>query len=185
MALAAKAWSFRVFDQDTKREIAFKVLRRERSAAHHLSRFVHEAQVTAQLDHPGVIPVYDFNQLDDGTLFYTMRAVRRGTLAEQFAADPGSIARRADWIRAMVQVTETVGYAHSQGVVHRDLKPANVVVGDYGVVMVLDWGLAKVMAGSPIQTIRTRIDPNASDAGDTQKYYADQVKPTTQEIKKR
>ena len=94
-----------------------------------------------------------------------MQAVRRGTLAEQIQREPGSLDKRADWLRAMVQVAETVGYAHSQGVVHRDLKPANVVVGDYGDVMVLDWGLSKVMPGSPVQTVRVSDQPDSEDGG--------------------
>ena len=105
-------------------------------------RFEEEARVTAQLQHPGVVPVHDVGELPDGRLWYTMREIA----GETFTA----ILRERDWpLRRRVAVFEAVGqivaFAHDRGFVHRDLKPDNVVVGPFGEVVLLDWGIARRM----------------------------------------
>src|SRR5262249_25821520 len=131
-------------DPELGRELALKVLRSElagRPAA--IQRFVEEAQVGGQLQHPGVVPVYDLGRLADGRPYFAMKFVKGSTLAELLAGRPGPAAGRGGLLQVFLKVCEAVAYAHSKGVIHRDLKPANVMVGNYGEVLVMDWGLAK------------------------------------------
>src|SRR5689334_22830123 len=118
-------------------------------------RFLVEAQITAQLQHPGIVSVHDRGELPDGRLWFTMEEVRGRTLrdvldelhAEGFGATPsGWTFRRA--VDAFARIAQAMAYAHSRGVVHRDLKPENLMVGEFGEVLVMDWGLAgRVGAG--------------------------------------
>jgi serine/threonine-protein kinase len=142
-------------DQSLGRDVALKELLPERAARPELwTRFLREARITGQMEHPGVVPIYELGQRpDDRAPFYTMRFVRGRTLAEAAAAyhrrrrqgDAGPLELRG-LLTAFVGVCNAVGYAHSRGVIHRDLKPQNVVLGDYGEAIVLDWGLARVLA---------------------------------------
>ncbi|MBW1877258.1 MAG: SUMF1/EgtB/PvdO family nonheme iron enzyme [Deltaproteobacteria bacterium] len=146
-----------VRDLELNRVVAMKILRRELENHHPtVSRFVEEAQATAQLEHPGIVPVHELGRLPDGRLYFTMKKVRGRTLADVIQ-EVHQASSGADWARgpsgwsfrrlldAFRRVCEAVAYAHALGVVHRDLKPANVMVGEYGEVLVLDWGLAKVL----------------------------------------
>ncbi|MEZ4321688.1 MAG: bifunctional serine/threonine-protein kinase/formylglycine-generating enzyme family protein [Myxococcota bacterium] len=113
-----------------------------------LARFTEEAQATAQLQHPGIIPVHDLGRLDDGRLWFTMLEVRGRTLSSVIrevhdASEPATWTFRR-LVNAIASVCQAVGYAHARGVVHRDLKPDNVMVGTAGEVYVLDWGIAKL-----------------------------------------
>jgi serine/threonine-protein kinase len=136
------------------RDVALKELRPERAGNPAVwARFLREAQVTGQLEHPGVVPIYEVGRRpDDQAPFYTMRFVRGRTLAEAVAAyharrarDEAGPLELRELLNAFVGVCNAVAYAHSRGVLHRDLKPHNVVLGDYGEVVVLDWGLARLM----------------------------------------
>jgi formylglycine-generating enzyme required for sulfatase activity len=140
----------RVKDRSLGRILAMKILREHltRKAAV-MARFVEEAQATAQLEHPGIVPVHDLGRLPDGRWFFTMKEVKGRTLG----------AVRNEWplhrlVDAFRRICEAVGHAHARGVIHRDLKPDNVMVGAYGEVLVLDWGLAKVTG---------TVDPQAED----------------------
>jgi serine/threonine-protein kinase len=136
------------------RDVALKELRPERAAqAAVWARFLKEAQITGQLEHPGIVPIYEVSRRPaDQAPYYTMRFVRGLTLSEATAAyrakrsrgEAGPLALR-ELLSAFVAVCNAVAYAHSRGVIHRDLKPQNVVLGDYGEVIVLDWGLAKLV----------------------------------------
>jgi tetratricopeptide (TPR) repeat protein len=141
-------------DGDLNRSVALKELRPERGTDPRLAaRFLEEAQVTGQLEHPGIVPVYELaRRSGDGRPFYTMRFVRGRTLAEaardyhrKRAAGEAEPLDLAALLNAFVGVCNAVAYAHSRGVIHRDLKPQNVVLGDFGEVIVLDWGLAKLV----------------------------------------
>jgi eukaryotic-like serine/threonine-protein kinase len=118
------------------------------------ARFASEARVQAQLEHPAIVPVYDCGVDPEGRAFFTMKRVRGQTLEEVLAslarpdADAAERYGRHRLLTAFVQVCRAIDYAHGRGVVHRDLKPANVMLGPYGEVYVLDWGLAKV-GGAP------------------------------------
>lgn len=141
------------FAQDVSidRGIALKKLRRDRQSDLARSRFLREARITAQLEHPGIVPVYEMgHDEENGQPFYTMRFIHGQTLtaatAELHARRRSGTYDRMELVKlltAFVSVCNTIGFAHSKGVVHRDLKGANIVLGDYGEVMVIDWGLAK------------------------------------------
>jgi serine/threonine-protein kinase len=140
-------------DTDLGREVALKELRSDRLEGPDIgARFVDEARITGQLEHPGIVPVYELVRPEgDGVPFYTMRFVRGRTLTavieayhqKRVAGEAGPLDQR-ELLGAFVGVCNAVAYAHARGVVHRDLKGQNVVLGDFGEVMVLDWGLAKV-----------------------------------------
>ncbi|WP_437200754.1 protein kinase domain-containing protein [Planctomicrobium sp. SH664] len=143
---------WRARDRQFGREVALKELRPELAGnGKTKARFVREARLTGRLEHPGIVPVYELaDRTDTGGPFYTMRFVRGGTLTEAIRAYH---ARRRDGqagplelvrlLTAFVSVCNTIAYAHSRRVLHRDLKGDNVVLGDFGEVIVLDWGLAK------------------------------------------
>ncbi len=146
-----------VTDRTLARRVAMKVaspaLQRDHRA---LARFVEEAQVGAQLQHPGIVPVHDLGRMPDGRAFFTMKEIDGLTMGEAIAgvhaASRGGIwePSPAGWtirrlVDALRRVAETIGYAHSRGVAHRDLKPANVMLGSWGEVLVVDWGLAKIL----------------------------------------
>jgi len=146
---------WRVFDRTLRRTVALKVIRSQLTARELLARFEEEAQVTAQLQHPGIIPVHDYGQLDDGRVWFTMKEVQGRTLEDLLqevhrawrlgrdATESGFTFRRM--LEGFLRVVETMAYSHSRGVVHRDLKPSNIMFGPYGEVLVLDWGLAKLV----------------------------------------
>ena len=136
------------------RNVALKELRPERAAlATHRTRFLQEARITGQLEHPGIVPVYELAlRPHDQQPFYTMRFVRGRTLAEAARGYHHTLVRTqagmldlVPLLNAFVTVCNTVAYAHSRGVIHRDLKGENVMLGDFGEVVVLDWGLAKLV----------------------------------------
>jgi len=148
-------------DNDLGREVAIKVLRnRHSSNPDMLRRFTEEAQIGGQLQHPGILPVYDFGLRPDGKPFFTMKLVRGRTLATLLAArqDPREDQRR--FLSIVEHVCQTLAYAHACGVVHRDLKPSNIMVGAFGEVQVMDWGLSKVLSQGGVGD-----DGNAAVAG--------------------
>jgi serine/threonine-protein kinase len=141
-------------DSALGREVALKELRRDRAPDPETwARFVEEARITGQLEHPGIVPIYELMKRPGGDVpFYTMRFIRGRTFSEAIAdyherrlRGEAGLLDRAALLNAFVSVCHAVAYAHSRGVVHRDLKGQNVVLGDFGEVMVLDWGLAKVV----------------------------------------
>ena len=167
----------RVRDRRLNRVLAMKVMRPDLSTDGRLQRFFEEAQVTAQLQHPSIIPVHDVGRLADGRLFFTMKEVHGRTLsaiikeihaASGQPADTGEAGAAAGsdggwrpgpsgWtlrraVDALQRVADCIAYAHARGVLHRDVKPQNIMVGEYGEVLLLDWGL-------------TRSDGEASDDG--------------------
>jgi serine/threonine-protein kinase len=143
-------------DEDLGRDVALKELRPDRADHPAVrARFLNEARITGQLEHPGIVPVYELVRRDNGQPVYTMRFVKGRTLADAIrdhhrkreARQAGPLDLRA-LLTAFLGVCNAVAYAHSRGVLHRDLKPQNVALGDFGEVMVLDWGLAKVAGES-------------------------------------
>jgi serine/threonine protein kinase len=151
----------RGFDTKLRREMALKVTHLPRGIIPRqlLARFVEEAQVTAQLEHPNIVPVHDLGLDPTGRAYFSMKLVRGRTLEEivtaRLAGDQATLAefglRRL--LDIFLQVCLAVEYAHARGVIHRDLKPANVMVGDFGEVAVMDWGVAKLREiGSGVST---------------------------------
>jgi serine/threonine protein kinase len=133
-------------DVDLGRDLAIKVLL-EKYADHPAvaRRFLEEAQIGGQLQHPGVVPVYDIGRFGDRP-FFTMKLVKGQTLAALLSDRTDPVADRPRLLSIALQIAQTLAYAHAKGVIHRDLKPANVMVGAFGEVQVMDWGLAKVLA---------------------------------------
>ncbi|MEZ4322841.1 MAG: SUMF1/EgtB/PvdO family nonheme iron enzyme [Myxococcota bacterium] len=133
---------WRVFDTQLERAVALKVLHHP-AAGSSWERFEAEARVSAQLQHPGIVPVHDLGRLDDGRVWFTMKEVRGrtlGALIDEVHAEGGPFRRL---LEGFLRVCEAVAFAHHEGLVHRDLKPSNIMFGDFGAVYVLDWGLAK------------------------------------------
>jgi Flp pilus assembly protein TadD len=137
------------------REVAIKVLRPDLTAEEAGRRFVRESKITARLSHPGIPPVHALGTLADGSPFLAMKLVRGQTLAALLAGEDRD---RTDPIRVFEQIGEAVGFAHQHRVIHRDLKPHNVMVGEFGEVQVMDWGLAKSEDGDQ----RADDDPDAT-----------------------
>ncbi len=127
------------------RDVAVKRMRNPRPNQEALVRFLREARIQARLDHPSIVPVHELGTDDAGRPYFTMKRCAGVTLARLIASG-GSLHRL---LRAFVDVCLAVEFAHSRGVVHRDLKPANIMLGDYGEVYVLDWGVARVLADGP------------------------------------
>jgi WD40 repeat protein/serine/threonine protein kinase len=140
---------YQVSDPELNRPLAIKVLRPElRDEPDAVRRFLEEAQVTGQLQHPGIVPVHAIGRLPDGRPYLVMKLVQGRTLAELLAERPAPDHDLPRFLGIFNQVCEAVAYAHSRGVIHRDLKPANVMVGAFAEVQVMDWGLVKVLSGS-------------------------------------
>jgi tetratricopeptide (TPR) repeat protein len=134
----------RARDPDLKRILAVKVLLETHCGNEDLERrFREEAQLTGQLQHPGIPPVHEVGTLDDGRPFFTMKLIKGRTLAE--VLEGRGTADLPLLLGIFKQVCQTLAYAHSKGVIHRDLKPSNVMVGAFDEVQVMDWGLAKML----------------------------------------
>jgi len=163
----------RVFDERLERVVAMKLLRPDAGDAERLRRrFLAEIKLTAGLHHPGIIAIHEYGELDDGRLWYTMPEVRGRTLravvdeASSGRADRPPVeaaVQRRRLLDLFARACEAVAYAHSRGVIHRDLKPENVMVGEFGEVMVMDWGLARRVAQGPADDEAPRPSSPASD----------------------
>lgn len=146
-------------DVDLGRDLAIKVLLdAHKDNPEHIERFVEEAQVGGQLQHPGIVPVYELGQFKDQRPFFTMKLVKGKTLAVILAERkaPGRDLPRL--LGIFEQVCQAMAYAHTKGVIHRDLKPANVMVGAFGEVQVMDWGLSKVLKSGGVADEQKSID---------------------------
>jgi eukaryotic-like serine/threonine-protein kinase len=141
-------------DETLGRTVAVKEIRADIAQnAHTRRRFVQEAEVTGQLEHPNIVPIYALGQDEHGRPYYAMRFVDGQTLEQLIAAyhaAPTPLAFQ-DLLRRFVAVCQAMAYAHSQEIIHRDLKPANIMTGRYGETLILDWGLAKRLNGIPTQ----------------------------------
>ncbi|MEE2755114.1 MAG: bifunctional serine/threonine-protein kinase/formylglycine-generating enzyme family protein [Myxococcota bacterium] len=140
-------------------------------------RFAQEAQITGQLQHPNIIPVYDLGERADGQLYFTMKRVDGQTLRDVFkglrADDPDMLAEytRTHLLQVFQKICMAVAYAHSRSVVHRDLKPSNIMIGGYGEVLVMDWGLAKILkkeasGGQKVKSHREELGRLATRQGE-------------------
>jgi len=163
---------FLVMDRDLRRQVAMKILRPDvatgREARLH---FLAEAQATSQLEHPGIPPVHDIGVAKDGRIYFTMKLVRGRTLRE--IVHDLLLKRREvqveytlhKLVTILERICETMHFAHERGVIHRDLKPENVMLGDYGEVHVMDWGLAKVegVPDSDLEGVETARTAEGND----------------------
>ncbi len=157
----------RAIDTKLRRELALKVTlgSRQEMPREHLARFVEEAQITAQLEHPNVMPMHDLGVDPEGHAYFSMKLIRGQSLEsiieKRQSGDPQTLAefglRRL--LDVFLHVCQAMEYAHSRGVVHRDLKPGNVMVGDFGEVLVMDWGVAKLLdRPQTALTVSTKTD---------------------------
>lgn len=127
-------------------------------------RFLREARVTGQLEHPSIVPVYELGIRADGTLYYTMKRVRGRTMTQALRACE-SLADRLQLLSHFTDLCQAIAYAHSRGVIHRDIKPDNVMLGEFGETVVLDWGLAKVKGKKDIHRQEISRDLQALQDG--------------------
>jgi WD40 repeat protein/serine/threonine protein kinase len=133
-------------DTDLNRDLAIKVLlESHKDNPDVVQRFIEEAQIGGQLQHPGIVPVYELGQFADERPYFSRKLVKGQTLAALLTERQTPADDRARFLGVFNKVCETMAYAHSRGVIHRDLKPANIMVGAFGEVQVMDWGLAKVL----------------------------------------
>lgn len=159
-------------DEVLERTVALKELRPERAERPDArARLIREAQITGRLEHPFIVPIHELQS--DGGSYYAMRLVRGETFAEAIAAHH---AGKETWdlrrlLAVFVQVCQAIAFAHSHGVVHRDLKPANIVLGNFGEVFVLDWGLARDMN----EAATASTDGDVADSADARTTRAGQV----------
>lgn len=159
---------YRIFDRDLKRHLAMKVMREvhgddSTKAGHEDSnlriiRFLEEAQITGQLDHASIVPVHEIGLDENNRIYFTMKLVRGRELRHVLDLVAGSkegwnVVRTAGVLQ---KIAEAVSFAHSKGVIHRDLKPSNIMVGAFGEVFVMDWGLARAMHQKDLHDIRIR-----------------------------
>lgn len=127
-------------------------------------RFLREARVTGQLEHPSIVPVYELGIRADGTLYYTMKRVRGRTMTQALQACE-TLADRLHLLSHFTDLCQAIAYAHSRGVIHRDIKPDNVMLGEFGETVVLDWGLAKVKGKKDIHRQEMSRDMQALQDG--------------------
>lgn len=133
---------FQVQDTELDRIVALKLLTLPDSQGELASRMMREARIVAQLEHPSIVPIHDVGMLADGRVFYIMKCVEGDTLSE-FRLKTSSL---PELLRVFQRITEALDFVHTRGIIHRDLKPSNVMVGPFGEVLVMDWGLASTLA---------------------------------------
>jgi serine/threonine-protein kinase len=145
------------------RDVAIKRLRTATPAPDDVARFMREARIQARLDHPSIPPVHELGRLPDGRPYFAMKRLAGVTLRE-LLADPKP--DRARLLRAFADVCHAIDFAHSRGVVHRDLKPSNIMLGDFGEIYVLDWGLARVVGEAVAELVSDDIESLELKNGD-------------------
>lgn len=129
-----------VEDTVLQREVALKVINIPDPAPDLTARMLREARIIARLEHPGIVPLHDVGELPDGRIYYTMKRVQGSSLDRHIAG----IEALPERLRIFQRICQAVAFAHARGVIHRDLKPANVMAGDFGEVLVMDWGIAGI-----------------------------------------
>lgn len=156
---------YRVEDSVLRREVAMKIVSAADSESDLSARLLREAKVIARLEHPGIVPVHDVGTLPDGRVYYTMKLVQ-GKRLDAYAIELGTVPER---LRLLQRICDAVGFAHAHGVLHRDLKPQNIMVGPFGEVLVMDWGLSKIVreheARGPSTLHEAPHDPHATAHG--------------------
>lgn len=160
-------------DLNIRRSVAMKLLLDPKQASRQqMFRFIEEAQITGQLEHPGIVPVHDLGLDADGNVFYTMKLVRGKTLHDilkGIAREDAATLREYPIGRLLTifqKICDAIAFAHAHNVIHRDLKPENVMIGEYGEVLVLDWGIAKVLDDTGNREAELAVQSARTDEGD-------------------
>lgn len=150
---------YRAWDRTLEREVALKVIAAADPASDASNRMLREARIIARLEHPGIVPVHDAGTLGDGRVYYAMKRVS-GRRLDEIARDGTP---RPELLRIFARICEAVAFCHAHGVLHRDLKPENVMVGSFGEVLVMDWGLAKTRGADEAAQLDGTGERGASD----------------------
>lgn len=169
------------FDDRIRREVAFKeLLPKALKSTISVSRFLEEAQITGQLEHPGIVPIYELGTQKNGTPYYTMKLVRGETFDAAIKACHALPRHSAEWnrsfnrlLRNFIDICNTLAFAHDHHVIHRDLKPQNVMLGQFGETLVLDWGLAKVIKCDAQATTTPWYNPANPTAANDQQHASE------------
>ena len=159
---------YRAYDLVLHRDVAIKMLKPSlKDDAELRDRFVTEARSAGRLQHPGILPIYDYRQLEDGRPYLVMKMVNGKTLARLLSDRVADNRTDDQFLDYFVQMCKAVAYAHLQGVIHRDLKPSNVMVGEHGEVQVMDWGLAKERDSVSLRAAATAANQPTQDDDST------------------
>ena len=167
-----------VLDRKLHRNVAMKILHSSwKDNPRERVRFTSEGQIAAQLEHPNIIPVYDLGKLPDGRPYFTMQIIRDRSFrsvvwdVHQTNDKEGRYLQRTGWslnrmLNVFLKICDAIGYAHSRGIIHRDIKPSNIMLGEHGEVIVVDWGLAKIVGGIEQEDFGEPIVSTRSDEND-------------------
>ena len=167
-----------VLDRKLHRNVAMKILHSAwKDNSRERVRFTSEGQIAAQLEHPNIIPVYDLGKLPDGRPYFTMQIIRDRSFrtvvwdVHQGNDKKGRYIQRTGWslnrmLNVFLKICDAIGYAHNRGIIHRDLKPSNIMLGEHGEVIVVDWGLAKIVEGVKKEDFGEPIVSNRNDEND-------------------
>lgn len=159
---------YRAEDTELGRQVAVKVLNSSEANHDLAQRMVREARIIARLEHPGIAPVHDVGVLEDGRVFYAMKLVR-GERLDEYAAKDSPL---KDRFRKFQAICEAIAFAHAHSVIHRDLKPQNIMIGSFGEVLVLDWGVARILRrqtnASEADTLRPLPQDESDDVPSTE-----------------
>jgi tRNA A-37 threonylcarbamoyl transferase component Bud32 len=156
---------WRAHDAVLHRDVALKVLRQQLLGGDQTrARFEAEARLVGQLEHPSIVPVRDLGELPDGRPFFAMKLIQGRTLADLFEGRATSAEDLPRWVEVFEHICRAVAFAHARGLIHRDLKPSNVMLGEFGEVQVMDWGIAKALATDPPPPSDPATRPAASPA---------------------
>lgn len=150
---------FKAHDSELDRHVALKVLTVPDESGEMVTRMLNEARIVARLEHPSIVPIHDVGRLNDGRVYYAMKLVQGRTLTAWLTDNPP----QDDRLRLFQQVCQALAFAHSRGVIHRDLKPDNIMVGSFGEVLVMDWGVSRILNGGWRLAERSRVKTSSSD----------------------
>ena len=173
-------------DKTIGRTVAMKVIKKEHSQDEtQRMRFLEEAQITGQLEHPNIVPIHELGQDEDGNLYFTMKMVKGRSLEELIWENKTGMRHvsLASLLNIFLKICDAIAFAHAKGVLHRDLKPANIMVGDYGEVLVMDWGLAKIRPETNGGGVHTET-PDEVNLGtiDRSRYSEEDGPPAVDEV---
>ena len=153
---------FRVFDREASRWVAMAKILKEPNKEN-TERFFREARLTASLQHPNIVPVYEIGLDDQDQAYFTMELLKGQSLADVIKDSAKSDIQKYDinhWLDLFARICDAMEYAHSRGVIHLDLKPENIQLGEYGEVLVFDWGLARILTEDDLEINEGELDPN-------------------------